>query len=161
MCGTVVQVAGPLSYMMKRSDGRVLKRHVDHVLPRTSESEEPGNRDRSVPEIPQAHICQPSVPFADIPTVPLQPCIPLAASENPALLPLAPEPPGNYVANKGDRAPPTSMPLSPLPEPEGRPTRVRRLPARFKNFVLQWFRDVRKYLAKDISFIHFVFVCDL
>ena len=34
--GIVEEIKGPLMYMMKLHDGRILKRHVDHIWNRTS-----------------------------------------------------------------------------------------------------------------------------
>ena len=47
LAGTIEDVRGPLTYMVRLSDGRVLKRHVDHIRKRTSM--EPSNAQDVVP----------------------------------------------------------------------------------------------------------------
>ena len=47
LAGTIEEVRGPLTYMVRLSDGRVLKRHVDHIRKRTSM--EPSNAQDVVP----------------------------------------------------------------------------------------------------------------
>ena len=39
MPGVIVEVLGPLSYHVKLTDGRILKRHADHLLHRTGTSD--------------------------------------------------------------------------------------------------------------------------
>ena len=45
--GTIEEIKGPLTYMVKLSDGKLVKRHVDHIRNRTST--EPSNSQDIIP----------------------------------------------------------------------------------------------------------------
>lgn len=148
--GVVVQITGPLSYMIQLPDGRMLRRHVDHVLPHVSDPEVPENCERNVQTNAQADPCIQPPLLAESPAPPSDyPSAPAKPLAGPAPNLEVSQPPDLEYSDPGDLAMPVPI-LTPAAAPamtpphESRPTRQRRLPERFKDFVLHWFRDMRK-----------------
>ena len=56
MPGVIVEVLGPLSNQVKLNDGRMIKRHVDHLLYHTGDNDE--SCQTQIDEIPSALIPQ-------------------------------------------------------------------------------------------------------
>ena len=72
--GTIVQQLGPVTYLVDVSDGRVWKRHVDHLKDRGAESLTPWTPDQTenIPGDPQM---MPSEQVVDLPTIATPPVI--------------------------------------------------------------------------------------
>ena len=74
LSGEVLEKRGPLSYLVKLSDGRLFRRHVDHMRIRTTEDEVSLELDPS----PWLDVMVPLTdPSAASPTAPVQPTTPL------------------------------------------------------------------------------------
>lgn len=141
--GVVMQVTGPLSYMIRLSDGRLLKRHVDHVLPRASEQGRPETETPTNDEADPCVIMPP--PVAAVSTPPPEP-VPVMPAAVPLPTPSVPSSPMRMDCDPTDQEFPPTTPFPtasscPTPTSEGRPFRQRKLPARLKDFVLNWFRE--------------------
>lgn len=158
--GIIMQITGPLSYMIKLTDGRTLKRHVDHVLPRASDQEGPENLEHNFQSQAHAVPCiQPSLEaesnFQSLPQALQGPVVaggPAVTSDLTSALPLEVatppsevfQPPDVMRPNPGNLAPEVTPTASSTSLAEGRPVRQRRLPERLKDFVIQWGRDELK-----------------
>ena len=72
--GTIVQQLGPVTYLVDVSDGRVWKRHVDHLKDRGAESLTPWTPDQTenIPGDPQL---MPTEQVVDLPTIATPPVI--------------------------------------------------------------------------------------
>jgi hypothetical protein len=145
LAGVVAQITGPLSYVVKLTDGRLLKRHVDHVLPRVQEDLR-GVSQNQPPLMLEPPLVTKQPLMAEDPRLQSE-AFPASSPEGAAVeLEEFQQPdPGN--ADPEDRTQPatSAAPIaSPAGFPEGRPVRQRRLPERFKDYVLKWFQDVRK-----------------
>ena len=71
LSGSVTEVRGPLSYHVTLSDGRVVRRHVEHIRVRTSQtsaSDTPVESDIEIPTVQPAS--QPAPPLSNSETTP-------------------------------------------------------------------------------------------
>ena len=59
--GTIVKVSGPLSFQVKLQDGRIVRRHVDHIIQRSPQMPDKPNDDWiSMPDIPESTLTKQS-----------------------------------------------------------------------------------------------------
>ena len=59
--GTIVKVSGPLSFHVELQDGRIIRRHVDHILLRSTPTpEEPNDNWINLPDIPDSSLTEQS-----------------------------------------------------------------------------------------------------
>jgi hypothetical protein len=124
--GVVVQVTGPLSYMVKLQDGRVIKRHVDHIL-----SGIPGAERFPQHEGDLGELIKPAPAVVPSASAALSPPVVTNGEEtsqeglnSPASAPRAPD-------TDQHPAEPCRTPVS-----EDRPRRQSRMPERFKDYVM-------------------------
>ena len=94
--GIVSEVKGPLSYHVTIADGRVFRRHVEHIRPRTctATAADSSASDTEIPPITTA----PNTPATDVPTnqPPPQPCRPDPPPPPPRRSSRAHAPPNYY-----------------------------------------------------------------
>jgi len=62
MPGVIVEVLGPLSYQVKLNDGRMIKRHADHLLHHTGDNDNDESCQTQIDEIPSTPIPQEGSP---------------------------------------------------------------------------------------------------
>ena len=59
--GTIVKVSGPLSFQVKLQDGRIVWRHVDHIIQCSPQMpDEPNNDWINMPDIPESTLTKQS-----------------------------------------------------------------------------------------------------
>ena len=97
--GIVSEVKGPLSYHVTIADGRVFRRHVEHIRPRTctATAADSSASDTEIPPITTA----PNTPATDVPTnqPPPQPCRPDPPPPPPRCSSRAHAPPNYYISS--------------------------------------------------------------
>ena len=117
--GTIVQQLGPVTYLVDVSDGRVWKRHVDHLKDRVAESLTPWTPDQTE-NIPGDHQIMPTEKVVDLPTIATPPVI------------ITPSESGTTPLTADDTSPDLpSLATSNAPTTRRYPARERRPPDRY------------------------------